>query len=71
MQFRAKRGAEKSFAFDELDVTLYTTNLDATAIRGGNSLQCRSYDHIVRDCPFPERTTMAETAERKKIETER
>ena len=70
VQFRAKRGAEKSFAFDELelDVTLYTTILDATSIRGGNSrqcLRCRSYDHIVRDCPFPEGTTMAETAEKK------
>jgi len=68
IQFRAKCGAKKSFAFDELDVTLYTTILDATAIRSGGGrqcLRCRSYDHIVRECPFPEEATLAQTSEKK------
>ena len=55
VQFRAKCGAKKSFDFDNMDVTLYTTLLDGTAIRGGGKqyARCRSYDHFVKNSPFP------------------
>ena len=67
VQFRAKCGAKKSFDFDNMDVTLYTTLLDATAIRGGGKqcARCRSYDHFVKNCPFPEEYSLAQTAKTK------
>lgn len=39
---------------DVLDTTLYTTILDASALRlhPKQCTRCKSFDHLVRDCPF-------------------
>ena len=39
---------------DILDTTLYTTILDASALLAHpkQSTRCKSFDHMVRDCPF-------------------
>ena len=60
IRFWASCGVNKFFDFDHTDVTLYTTVLDATAIKasGRQCARCRSYDHQVRECPFPEETSM-------------
>ena len=55
MRFRHDIGKCKSFAFDTMDTTLFSTILDATAVKvsAKTCLRCRSYDHFVSNCPFP------------------
>ncbi len=54
MQHRASL-SRKSVNFMEVDFTLQAQVLDATAIKTGapRCHRCRSFDHNVRECPFP------------------
>ena len=40
--------------FDQLDQTLYTTILDATALRSDarRCARCKGYDHLAPECPL-------------------
>lgn len=54
-RFRALKGQNRSFAFDDIDTELYVTTLDATVTKMvPRCFRCRSPDHEVQDCPFPE-----------------
>ena len=55
IRFRTELAKTRSFNFDVLDTTLFTTILDATAVKfsAKTCLRCKSYDHFVSNCPFP------------------
>ena len=48
------RATRKDIRLDVLDTTLYTTILDASALcaHPKQCTHCKSFDHLVRDCPF-------------------
>ena len=54
VQTRTRAASRKDIRLDVLDTTLYTTILDASALRAHpkQSTHCKSFDHLVRDCPF-------------------
>ena len=55
-RFWLKLSMHISFDLDNVDPSLFTTILNATAIKP-NSRQChrcKSYEHLVSDCPFSE-----------------
>ena len=51
-------------SLDVLDTTLYTTILDASALRAHpkQCTRCKSFDHFVRDCPFLAQEKLQEAA---------
>ena len=55
IRFRTELAKTRSFNFNELNSTLFTTILDATAVKysAKTCLRCKSYDHFVSNCPFP------------------
>ena len=57
VQTRKRAASRKDIRLDFLDTTLYTTILDASALRAHpkQCTRCKSFDHLVRDCPFPRR----------------
>ena len=76
VRFRAKLALENSLEFDQIDTNLYVSILDATAVKSGQKTchRCKSYDHLVNNCPFPAEYTLAEEKEKKskrKISTEK
>ena len=54
VQTRTRAASRKDIRLDVLDTTLYTTILDASALRAHpkQCTRCKSFDHLVRDCPF-------------------
>ena len=74
-RLRLRRAETKSFDFDVVDTTLYATIFDTTAVKraGKQCLRCKSYDHHVSDCPYPEEYQVAEnnsqTARKKSRDT--
>ena len=58
MRFRANLAKTKSFDYDILDTTLFTTIFDATAVKSTarSCLRCKSFEHFVKNCPFPAET---------------
>ena len=54
-----------------LDTTLYTTMLDASALRPHprQCSRCKSFDHLVRDCAFLETETLEEVKSQQKATT--
>ena len=57
----ASRG-DTSARLDIIDTTLYATILEASALRVGakQCSRCKSYDHLVKDCPFLAHDTLEE-----------
>lgn len=54
-RFRALLGQSKSYNFGNIDSDLYVTTLDATVIKQvPRCFRCRSPEHEVQECPFPE-----------------
>lgn len=55
VRHRCKMGNVKSLEFDNIDQELYTTILDATAVKKGQvtCFRCKSPNHVVQRCPFP------------------
>ena len=48
-------GSSRSFDFHVMDNDLYITILDTTAVRM-DAMRCfrfKSYEHVVKSCPFP------------------
>ena len=54
VQTRTRAASRKDIRLNVLDTTLYTTILDASALRAHpkQCTRCKSFDHLVRDCPF-------------------
>ena len=54
VQTRTQAASRKDIHLDVLDTTLYTTILDASALcaHPKQCTCCKSFDHLVRDCPF-------------------
>jgi hypothetical protein len=69
MRFRCDLGRRKSFAFDSMDTTLFTTIFDSTAVKisAKTCLRCRSYDHFVSNCPFPAETSASRSSSANKM----
>ena len=55
VSFRAGLGANRSFEFHSVDTDLFVTILDSTAVKPNATrcYGCRSFDHIIQNCPFP------------------
>ena len=56
LKFRNKVASSSfPFNFDEVDHMLYTTILDATAVKPSlvQCFRCKGTDHVVQQCPFP------------------
>jgi hypothetical protein len=68
IRFRAKLAETKSFDFDKVDTSMYTTIFDATAVKTATKacLRCKATDHLVAKCPFPEENAMAENSKWRK-----
>ena len=54
VQTRTRAASRNDIRLDVLDTTLYTTILDASALRAHpkQCTRCKSFNHLVRDCPF-------------------
>ncbi len=54
--FRLDLARRRSFDFDQMDMRLYISNLNAKTLRddAAKCHRCQSTGHQVRDCPFPE-----------------
>ena len=67
-RFRLKLATLRSFDLDNVDPSLFTTILDATAIKsnGRQCHRCKSYEHLASSCPFSKAATLEEN---KKKET--
>ncbi|KAK3734535.1 hypothetical protein QZH41_010386 [Actinostola sp. cb2023] len=54
IRFRSKLASGEIVSFGTIDHILYTTTLDATALRSDakQCFRCKAYDHEARDCPF-------------------
>ncbi|KAK3739498.1 hypothetical protein QZH41_005056 [Actinostola sp. cb2023] len=65
IRFRSKLAAGEIASFGTIDHTLYTTTLDATALRpdAKQCFRCKAYDHEARDCPFRPQDPAAKTPE--------
>ena len=64
VQTRTRAATRKDIRLDVLDTTLYTTILDASALRAHpkQCTCCKSFDHLVRDCPFLAQEKLQEAA---------
>lgn len=62
IQSRMQAAANKQARLDILDTTLYTTVLDASALKPNlrQCSRCKSFDHLVRDCAFLATDTLEE-----------
>ena len=67
VKFRAKLAETRSFAYDQIDSTIYVCTLDATSVKQSrkNCHRCRAPDHLIADCPFPADYAMAADEEKK------
>ncbi|KAK3751259.1 hypothetical protein QZH41_001072 [Actinostola sp. cb2023] len=65
IRFRSKLASGEITSFGTIDHTLYTTTLDATALRpdAKQCFRCKAYDHEARDCPFRPQDPAAKTPE--------
>jgi len=69
LQFRSKCGTTHSFAFDSIDSSLYVSILDATTIKQLRRChRCKSTDHEVKNCPFPEEVSQVGSDQKKKAQ---
>ena len=65
VQTRTRAASRKDIRLDVLDTTLYTTILDTSALRTHpkQCTRCKSFDHLVWDCPFLAQEKPQEVAE--------
>ena len=60
VQTRTRAASRKDIRLNVLDTTLYTTILDTSALHAHpkQCTRCKSFDHLVRDCPFSRRRSL-------------
>ena len=67
VRFRQESARVGGRRFDILDHSLYTTTLDATALRkdAKQCFRCKSFDHETRECPFLPASALETPAQKK------
>jgi len=71
IRFRQETARSGGRRFDQIDHTLYTTTLDATALRKDvkQCFRCKSFDHEAKECPFLPAPALETSAQNKNSAT--